>query len=311
MAIITSVITSVAVEVSLLFWSWPSLSGTMISNSLPSWSFFVSGSGMWNPWISVQNNNSQCNSYLAFAKGGPSLKMQSVVYFCGVKMVKIGWICSRHLFETSWERLTQSTAHCHRQREQNVFCLSCVVIVTFNCIVSHTVRTYTPDAGLHGKLFWSGFWLRWFSLLCTHWGQVYWHNANLVPNWSMTGYYWVLFWAHLLCAHRSIKSETISQSYVLGSIVTRLASCQYTWPQYHRGVRIISTKTAPEKLTMVSHDQRVQSYDNNATKAMKTHKNTFCSFRWWQWAVLHKSLPKMSREGHMNRSSQSPSQHPL
>ena len=59
------------------------------------------------------------------------------------------------------------------------FCyLSGIVFVTLNhwC----RIRTYTLDAGDHGELLWSGFWLRWFSLLCTHWGQVCWHNASLV-----------------------------------------------------------------------------------------------------------------------------------
>ena len=59
-------------------------------------------------------------------------------------------------------------------------CLSGVVFVSLKH--SCRIRTYTPDAGDHGELFWSGFWLRWFSLLCTHWAQVYWHNARPVVS---------------------------------------------------------------------------------------------------------------------------------
>ena len=48
-------------------------------------------------------------------------------------------------------------------------------------------------------------------------------------------------------------------------------------------VRIISTKTAPEKLAMISCtfvcDTSGSSYDNNATEAMKAHTKTFCSLR--------------------------------
>ena len=60
-------------------------------------------------------------------------------------------------FRDILRRLTRSTAHCHRRRERNVYvcayCLSGVVIVTTRM----AVRTYTPDAGDHGELFWSGF----------------------------------------------------------------------------------------------------------------------------------------------------------
>ena len=68
-------------------------------------------------------------------------------------------------------------------REQNVYSvclhyLSGILFVTSNR--SCRIQTYTPDAGDHGELSWSSFWLRWFSLLSTHWGPVYWHNASLV-----------------------------------------------------------------------------------------------------------------------------------
>ena len=54
----------------------------------------------------------------------------------------IGWICSRDLFETSWEGLHVVLTHCHRQREQNVFV--CVSLPPWRCyrnfepLVSHT-----------------------------------------------------------------------------------------------------------------------------------------------------------------------------
>ena len=38
-----------------------------------------------------------------------------------------------------------------------------------------------------GRSWWAflkQFWLRWFSLLCTYWGQVYWHNARLVHTYK-------------------------------------------------------------------------------------------------------------------------------
>ena len=59
-------------------------------------------------------------------------------------------------------------------------CLSDVVTITLNSLCR--IPTYTLDAGDHCELFWSSFWLRWFSLLCTHWGQAYWHNASLVHS---------------------------------------------------------------------------------------------------------------------------------
>ena len=60
----------------------------------------------------------------------------------------IDWLCSRDLFETSWEGLHEVRAVCFH-------CLSGVVIVTLNR--SYPIRTYTPDAGDHGELFWIGF----------------------------------------------------------------------------------------------------------------------------------------------------------
>ena len=52
----------------------------------------------------VQTNGTGCHFYSAFAESGPSLKYRRFFYFWGVEMV-IGWICSRHLFEISWEGL--------------------------------------------------------------------------------------------------------------------------------------------------------------------------------------------------------------
>ena len=72
-------------------------------------------------------------------------------------------------------------------------CLSGVGIVTLNR--SCRIRPYTPDAGGHGELFWSGFWLRWFSLLCTHWSQVCWHNTSLVCSGNrICVAWWLCLW---------------------------------------------------------------------------------------------------------------------
>ena len=85
------------------------------------------------------------------------LKYRRFFMFLGVDMV-IGWICSHDLFGDILGRLTWSTAHCHRRREQNVYvsfhCLS-GVIITLNH--SYGIQTFMPDAGDHGELFWSGF----------------------------------------------------------------------------------------------------------------------------------------------------------
>ena len=82
--------------------------------------------------------------YLAFAEGGPSLKMQRFSNFWGIEM-GIGWICSRDLFETSWEGLHEALPIVIA--EERIFhvclhCLSGVVIVTLNR--SYRIRT---DAG--------------------------------------------------------------------------------------------------------------------------------------------------------------------
>ena len=83
-------------------------------------------------------------------------------------------------------------------------CLSGVVIVTLNH--SCRIRMYTSDAGDHGELFWSSFcWLRWFSL-CTHWGQVYWHNASLV--------FFLSYRQALACHFQLHRSEKWSHRYL-------------------------------------------------------------------------------------------------
>ena len=41
---------------------------------------------------------------------------------------------------------------------------------------------------LYGRswgVFLERFWLRWFSPLCSYWGQVYWHNASLVVKFRL------------------------------------------------------------------------------------------------------------------------------
>ena len=68
----------------------------------------------------------------------------------------IGWACSRDLFETSWEGLHEVLSSPKRAECLRV-CFHCLsgVILTLNR--SYCIRTYTPDAGDHGELFWSGF----------------------------------------------------------------------------------------------------------------------------------------------------------
>ena len=88
------------------------------------------------------------------------------------------------LLHTYWlGKRTRSTAHCHHRREQNVFV--CVLSLpqwrcyrNFEPLVSHT----NVHAGRGGswRAFLKRFFLRWSSVLCTYWGQVYCHNASLV-----------------------------------------------------------------------------------------------------------------------------------
>ena len=69
----------------------------------------------------------------------------------------VGWICSHDLFETSWEGLHKvlpivMTKESRRFTVRVCFhCISGVVIVTLKRLCH--IRTYTPDAGDHGKLF--------------------------------------------------------------------------------------------------------------------------------------------------------------
>ena len=75
-------------------------------------------------------------------------------------MMMIGCICSCDIFETScWEGLHEvlpiviaEGAECFRVC---FHCLSGIVIITFEPLISHTNEP--ADAGEHGKLFWSGF----------------------------------------------------------------------------------------------------------------------------------------------------------
>ena len=67
----------------------------------------------------------------------------------------IGWICSRDLFETSWESLHE-TLPIVLTEESRIscvcfHCLSGVVIVTLNRLC--WIGTYAPDAGDHGEFF--------------------------------------------------------------------------------------------------------------------------------------------------------------
>ena len=73
----------------------------------------------------------------------------------------IGWIYSRDLFDTSWKGLHE-VLPIVIDEESRMF--SCVLsmpqwrVVIGNLIDrSYRIRTYTPDAGDHGELFWSDF----------------------------------------------------------------------------------------------------------------------------------------------------------
>ena len=77
-----------------------------------------------------------------------------------------------------------------------------------------------------------------------------------------------------------------------------MALCQYTWPQYvHRGENI-STKTAPEKFTMIvpASDEyvriRYKRFKDTIT-IIGNETNTFCHLRRSQWTVLRINLLKM------------------
>ena len=72
----------------------------------------------------------------------------------------------------------------------------------------------------------------------------------------------------------------------------------------NRGSRTKARHDLPHLACTFVCDTSGQSYDNNATEAMK-------ALRRWQWAVLRVSLSKMSRNGRVNRSNQSPSLPPM
>ena len=115
-------------------------------------------------------------------KAGQSLKCSQLFIFGGVEMV-IGWICSRDLFETSWEGLHEALPIVIA-KERRMF--TCVLSLpqwrcyrNFELLVSHT-NVHAKWRGSWRAFLKRNLWLRWFSLLCAHWGQVYWHNASLV-----------------------------------------------------------------------------------------------------------------------------------
>ena len=80
-------------------------------------------------------------SYLAFAEGGQSLKMQTALYYFGGRYGD--WL---DLFTWSFRdilgRLTRSTTHCHRRREQKFTCVLSLpqwrCCRNFEPLVSHT-----------------------------------------------------------------------------------------------------------------------------------------------------------------------------
>ena len=132
-----------------------------------------------------QLNFTSYTDYLAFAEGGPRLKIQTVFF------IILGGRDGNWLYLSMWPfrdilgRLTRSTAHCHHRREQNVFVCAFIASVAlchnFEPLVSH--MNVHAGCGRSWRTFLERFWLRWFSPLCTYWGQVYWHNASLVLNW--------------------------------------------------------------------------------------------------------------------------------
>ena len=63
---------------------------------------YANKDGLWNDETSFKTLGGK-KTYLAFAEGGPSLKIQRFSNFLGVEMV-IGWICSRDLSD-AWEGL--------------------------------------------------------------------------------------------------------------------------------------------------------------------------------------------------------------
>ena len=96
----------------------------------------------------------------------------------------IGWICSRDLFETSWEGLHE-VLPIFIAEESRMF--TCVLSLpqwrcfrNFEPLMSHT--NVHAGCGRSWRAFLERVWLRWFSVLWTYWGQVYWHNASLVNN---------------------------------------------------------------------------------------------------------------------------------
>ena len=100
-------------------------------------------------------------------------KTQRLFIFGGSRWWLVGSVCmtfSRHLVKA----YMKLTAHCHHQREQNVFVCAFIASVGLLCNIvtlnhSYCIQTYTRS----WQAFLEQFWLRWFSPLCTYWGQVY------------------------------------------------------------------------------------------------------------------------------------------
>ena len=71
----------------------------------------------------------------------------------------IGWICSHDLFKTSWEGLHEVLPIVTAEECRMFFvCPFIASVTTLNS--SCRIPTYTLNAGDHGELFWSSFWLR-------------------------------------------------------------------------------------------------------------------------------------------------------
>ena len=65
----------------------------------------------------------------------------------------IGWICSRDLFETSWEGLHEGLPIVIAEESRMFTCVLSLPQWRLFRNRSCRIRTYTPDAGDHGELF--------------------------------------------------------------------------------------------------------------------------------------------------------------
>ena len=107
--------------------------------------------------------------YLAFAEGGPRLKMQTVFFILGGSRWWIGWICSRDLFETSWEGLHEVLTIVIAEESRTFTCA--LSLSHWRCYHNfeplRMAYERTPGCGRSWRTFLKRFWLRWSSPLFT------------------------------------------------------------------------------------------------------------------------------------------------